>query len=50
MFQPNRIKYRRRENRCPAKELEYRDPLRALREWKQFYQEGCDPISKSSHT
>ena len=45
MFQPNGIKYRRRENRCPAKELKDSNPLGALRKWKQLDQESCGSIS-----
>jgi len=48
MLQPNRIKYRRRENRCPAKELEDCNSLRALRERKQFHQKSCDAVSNLS--
>ena len=45
MLQPNRIKYGRRENRCPAKELEDSDPLRALRKWEQLDQKRWNSIS-----
>ena len=48
MLQPNGIKYGRRENRCPAKELKDSNPLCALRKWKQLDQKSCGPVSNPS--